>query len=195
MLAFRHRVALRENARTLAQGIGDMPLDLLKRRGVDHRSDNDALLGAGADLHRRNPGGELSRKRVIDARLDQDAVGADAGLPAIAEFGGDCPFDRQIDIGIVEHDERRIAAQLEAEPLDAVRRPLHKQRADAGGSGERDFAHGLVGHQLLADLPRHACDDVNDTRRDAGPLRQHAKRQRRKGCELRWLDDHGAAGS
>ena len=72
--------------------------------------------------------------------------------------------------------------------------PLHQQRADAGRSGEGDLAHGFVGHQLLADLARHAGDDVDDTRRDAGPLRQYAKRQCRKGREFRWLDDHGTAG-
>jgi hypothetical protein len=70
------------------------------------------------DLHRAGRLGEALCERVIDAVLHQDAVGADAGLAGIAIFRGDRPLDRCLDIGVVEDDERRVAAQLERQFLD-----------------------------------------------------------------------------
>ena len=52
---------------------------------------------------------------IVDAVLHQDAVGADAGLAGVAVFRGDRTLDRGLDIGVVEHNERRIAAELQRE--------------------------------------------------------------------------------
>ena len=104
----------------LRQGVVDMALDLLDRGPVDHRPDIDAGIGTRADLHRRDAGRELVGEAVIDAVLHQDAVGADAGLTAIAELGDEHAFDRKVEIGVIEDDEGRVAAELQAKPLDAV---------------------------------------------------------------------------
>ena len=152
LLAFRHRIALRNDPCAFLQGIRDMPLDLLDGRAVDHRPNDDALLRTGANLHLRNSAGELCGKRLIDAGLHENAVGTDAGLAAIAKFRVYRPFDGEIEICVIEDDERRVPAELEAEPFDAVGGALHQQRADAGRTGEGDLAHRFVGHQLFADL-------------------------------------------
>ena len=116
ILLFRHRFARRRRPAHLLQGIGDVPLIFSMAAPLIIGPIADTLLRAGADLHLRDPAGELCRERVIDAGLHKDPVGADTGLAAIPEFRRDRPLDRQIEIGIVEHDERRIAAKLEAEP-------------------------------------------------------------------------------
>jgi hypothetical protein len=59
--------------------------------------------------------GETLGKGVIDSVLHQDAVGAHTGLAGVAVFRGDRPLDRHLDVGVVEDDERRIAAELERE--------------------------------------------------------------------------------
>ena len=45
------------------------------------------------------------------------AVGADAGLAGVAVLGGHRAVDRRIQIGVVEDDERSIAAQFQADLL------------------------------------------------------------------------------
>src|SRR5581483_514392 len=62
--------------------------------------------------------GEPLGKGVVDSVLHQDAVGADAGLPGIAVFRGDRALDRHLDIGVVEDDERGVAAEFERDLLD-----------------------------------------------------------------------------
>jgi len=54
----------------------------------------------------------------VNARLDVKAVRGNAGLAGVAELGLDRTVDRRIDVCIVEDDERRIAAELEADLLD-----------------------------------------------------------------------------
>ena len=68
----------------------DVAVDLLDG-GVDHRADLDAGGGARADLHRPHPRRQPLGEGVVHAPLHQDAVGADAGLAAVAELRGDRP--------------------------------------------------------------------------------------------------------
>ena len=46
------------------------------------------------------------------ALLNVESVGRDAGLAGITELGDPRRFDRDIEVGIIEHDHRRIAAEL-----------------------------------------------------------------------------------
>src|SRR3546814_2571668 len=50
-------------------------------------------------------------------------------------------IDREIEIGIVEHDEGRIAAQFHREFLHRARALAHQQRTDARRPGERQEAN------------------------------------------------------
>jgi hypothetical protein len=86
------------------------------------------------------------------------AVGADAGLAGIPVFRGDGTFDRHLDIGGVEDDERRIAAQFERVLLGRAGTLLHQQLADFGRAGEGQFTDDRVPGQLAADLLRPAGD-------------------------------------
>ena len=137
--------------------IRNVPLGLLDRRLVDQRALGDALLGAVADLHRLDLGGELVDEGVVNAVLHVDAVGADAGLAHVAIFRHHGAVDRGVDVGIVEHDERRVAAQFHAGLLDGGRAHGQKLGADLGRAGEGQLAH--VGTQLVERQPgdhRHA---------------------------------------
>ena len=91
----------------------------------------------------------LATKRVVNAVLGVDAVGADAGLAHVAEFGLDRALDGGVDMGVVEDDERRVAAELEPDLLHRSRRLAHEQLADLGRAGEADEAHrGMLAHRL-----------------------------------------------
>jgi hypothetical protein len=103
--------------------VRDMRLDLLDRLHVDQRSDHRTRLEPVGDLHRTGGLGQPLCKSIIDAVLHQDAVGADAGLAGVAVFRGDRTLDRHLDIGVVEDDERRVAAQFQRQFLACRRTP------------------------------------------------------------------------
>ena len=83
-------------------------------------------LHAVADLQRLDRRLQLGGEGVVDAVLHQDAVGADAGLAGVAVLRGHGALHRGVQIGVVEDDEGRVAAQLHAGLLDG-RRALRQQ--------------------------------------------------------------------
>ena len=77
-------------------------------------------------------------------------------------------LDGGVDMGVVEHDERRIAAELEPDLLHRARGLRHQQLADLGRTGEADHADGrMLGHRL-ADRARFAGQKVEDAGRQPG---------------------------
>ena len=94
-----------------------MTFDLLDGRRIDHRANLDPGLCPRANFQRFDPRGQRGDEGVVNARLNRDPVGADAGLAAIAELRGHRAFNGGLQIGVVENDERRVAAQLEAQTL------------------------------------------------------------------------------
>lgn len=85
-LSGRVAPAARHHVRAFRDGIGDMGLDLRKRGPGNQRSDLNSSLPPVADLQSCYRSGELGREGVLDVALNIDAVGADAGLPRIAEL-------------------------------------------------------------------------------------------------------------
>jgi hypothetical protein len=102
-----------DQLRTLVERVLDVLLDLLDGTRVDHRSD----LGVGprrrSDLQRLDPRGQLLDERVVHRMVHVDPVRTDAGLAAVAELRDHQAFDRGIEVGVLEDDERRVAAELE----------------------------------------------------------------------------------
>ena len=170
--AERVALAAGRDLRALGGRIRDVLLDLLERGGVDQR----ALLGlareAVADAKLLHRGDELRGEGLVHAVLHQQPVRADAGLAGVAVLGGDRARDGGIEVGVVEHDEGRVAAELERDLLHRLRALRHQQLADLGRAGEGELAHARIAGQHAADLARGAGDDVEDARRDAGAMRR-----------------------
>jgi hypothetical protein len=108
--ALRGALAARHHLGAFLDRIGDVRLDLFDRLHVNERPDHRARLEAVGDLHRPGGLGEAPRKRVIDAVLYQNAVGADAGLAGIPIFRGDRALYHNFEIGVVKDNERCVAA-------------------------------------------------------------------------------------
>ncbi len=124
-------------------------------------------------------------------------VRAHAGLPAVAELRGHEAVHRRVHVGILEHDEGRIAAQLQRELLERVRAAPRQVLAHGGGAGEGDLAHARViepGIDHLGRVRTRGGDDVEHARRNARFLGQRDQRERGQGRVLRGLADHRAAG-
>jgi hypothetical protein len=103
-----------------------MGADLRYGRLIDHWADGHTGLRAGTDPHGINAIRQFFCKGVINACLNENAVGADAGLPTIAELRNERAFHGQIEIGIVENDKGRVAAQFQREPLYTVGSASHQ---------------------------------------------------------------------
>ena len=62
----------------------------------------------------------------------------------VEEDGEPRQVDGHVDVGVVEDDERRLAAELQRDRLEvAPRRRLHDEAADLGGPGERHLIDQL----------------------------------------------------
>ena len=69
-------------------------------------------------------------------------------------------------VGVVEHEHRRLAAELEVDALERVGRGAGDDLAGLDVAGERDHADVLVLDERLADRHAVAGDDVQHARRE-----------------------------
>ena len=136
-------------------------------------------------------GDELLREPA----LDEEAIRADARLTGVEELHRRCALGRVHGVGVVEHDERRVAAELHADALDLRGRLLRDELADLGRARERDLAHLRVGDQLATDVLGIARgDEVHHSLGNADLLEdlEHLDREERR--LLRGLDHDRATG-
>ena len=124
---------------------------------------------------------QLGDEGVVHAVLHQQAIGADAGLAGVAVLARDRALHGRVEVGVVEHDERRVAAEFERQLLERAGALLHQLLADRGRAGEGHLAHDRVRRHLAADRRRRAGDDVEDARAECprvAPARPSRARNR-----------------
>jgi hypothetical protein len=105
------------------------------------------------------------------------------------------PRQHGVEVGVVEHDVRGLAAQLEEEPLEERRALLHHAPAGGGRAGEGDHVDAGVDDQLLRDGVVGRRHDLQHARREVGFLGDQPAEVR--GVERRvgsGLEDHRVAG-
>jgi len=158
-------LAAGEDARAAGHRVAHVALHLGHRPPVDQRAVGHARVEAAAHLEGVHARRELRRECVVDPRLHEDAVRAHAGLPRGAELRGDGAGHGRVEVRVVEHDERRVAAQLEGQLFERVRRLLHQQLADARAAGEGNFAHCLGRCYGFSDFSRvvESGDDIDNS--------------------------------
>ena len=87
---------------------------------------------------------ECAASLVIDARLDEDPVGADAGLAGVAELGGHAAGHGLIHVGRVEDDEGSVATQLQGDLLHRTSAlPVEDNKLDGYPPGQ-DYVLGTT---------------------------------------------------
>src|SRR5437899_831605 len=109
--------------------------------------------------------------------MDVDPVGGDARLAGDPEvLDGDGALDGGHEVGVVEDDERRVAAQLETEPLDLRGGAGHDRAAGRRGAGEGDLPDERVIEQLFLERPgRAGGDHVEGAGREPGIRRRFSR--------------------
>ena len=103
--------------------------DLVALGVVDQRADLDALLGAAADLHRAHllrPASRRTRRRRTPATWKR--LAAVQASPMLRIFAIIAPCDGGVEVGVVEHEERRVAAELHRQPQQRCPRPAPSAR-------------------------------------------------------------------
>ncbi len=157
---------------------------------VDQRADLGRRVARIADLQRSRARGELCGELVGDATVDDDALGRHADLALVherAEVGG---RRRGVEVGVLQHHERRLAAELEQHALEMAAGLLGDDRADVARAGEVDAAHGRMCDQLvhhLGGVGRVVGDQVRDACGNAGLLEALDDRALRARRQLRGL--------
>ena len=102
-----------DNSGALAQGILDMLHDLVGGTAIDQGGLGHAIVHAIAYVHGFDGDLELVHEGIMHAVLYQEAVNTHAGLAGVAEFAGHGALHRLVQIGIIKHDEGRIAAEFQ----------------------------------------------------------------------------------
>ena len=104
---------------------------------------------------------------IVDVPIYDDPVRAHADLALMQEAADNGRAHRMLQVGIVEDDEWRVAAELQRHPLEL--RGLHRKRTDMSAhprrTRERDQAGNRVRGERITDLRDRADDDVEKTRR------------------------------
>ena len=126
---------------------------------------------------RRQVGDEL----VVDLLAGVDAAGGGAVLAGIVVAEGAQAVDHGIHIGVVEDDDRGLAAEFEMRALDRLGRGLQHLLAGGDVAGDRDHVDLGVVDQRVADAVAAAEHDVDDAfGQDVGhDFRELQRRQRR----------------
>ena len=135
----------------------------------------------------------MSRKTVDDAFLHEEAGAGTTDLALVEPDAINETFDGGIEIGVLEDDEGRLAAEFERQLL-----------ARAGGGAADDLADlrraregDLVDAVMLDDGStrfRAALHDIDDALRHAGALADLGKEDRGERREFGGLEHHCAAG-
>ena len=99
------------------------------------------------------------------------------------------------EVCVVEHDERRLAAEFEEDALEAVGSCRHHLLAGRGGAGERDDVDAGIARKYRSHRVIARGDDVDHTGRDVGFLGDDLADQRRAPRGVGGgLEDHRATG-
>ena len=155
------------------------------------------LRGIAGD-QRSGFGREFCHESVGNLLVHDDPLGRHADLALVHECAEGRSGDRCVEVGIVEHDHRRLAAKFEQNGFQMFRCDLRDDPADAGRAGEIDPAHGGMRDQRfdrLGGILGRIGHDVDDARRKAGVAQAVGDQPMRAGADFRGLqNDRVAAG-
>src|SRR5690606_37991260 len=173
----------------------DRALEAPDRVLVDERTDERVGIERIADFRGRvcleKAPGELGRDRPFDDEAPRGRA-ALTGRPERPEE--DRPHG-EVEVGVGEHDDGVVSAELEKAPAQSCRHGLRDRTAHAAAPGGAHQRNARIRRQRLAD--RAVSGDEVEDPREPGWL-EHAEdelldRDRAKGRLLRWLPDDGVA--
>ena len=169
----------------------------MARRGVDHgrdalvlvrvveRPEEDVLVVRHARLRALGLLGERVDDVGVDLGRRDHARGRRAVLAGVEVAADGDRLGRQCDVGVVEDDHGRLAAELEVHPLEVGGGRRCDLHARPHRARDRDELRRRVRHERAAGVAV-AADDVEDARREelGGDLGHQERRGRRRVARL-----------
>ena len=170
------------------------PAHAVELRGRDERTHLGVLGRRVADGELLDRGGERGDEVVIDLRPGEHARGRGAVLARVPVARDLHAFDGGLDVGVVEDEHGSLAAELQMQALERVRRDPGDLLAGPDVAGERDHRHVRVAHERRAGCLAVAEDHIQDAGREVlgADLREDRGGHRRL---LAGLEYDGVAGS
>jgi hypothetical protein len=141
--------------------------------GVDQRPDLGRIVQRVADLQPPDPFDQPGVKFIGDALLHQQPAGGGAAFAVQRIDHEDHGIQRAVQVGILEHDHRVLAAQFEMHPLQRVGALLHDHAAGAAFADKGNRLDRRMFGQRAARALSHTVHQV-----------QHAGRQPRLMADL-----------
>ena len=126
---------------------------------------------------------------------DRDAERG-AALARGAEAGEQRALDGEVEVGVVHHHERVLAAELEARALQVAPAELADLRADGARAGEADLVDEPLLERALEPAERRLALGLHEVQHAAGHaagVEQARERVAERGRVLRRLPDDGVA--
>ena len=160
--------------------------------GGDERAHLHALFLLRAKFDAARGAREIGDELVVDFGAGVDAARGSAILPCVVEAESAHASDHGLEVGIIEHDDGRLAAELQVRSLGAVDRGRQHLLAADDRAGQRDHGHfGLRDERRTHGVPA-AADDVDDAWRKQlrAYCRQFERGERRL---LGRFEHHGVA--
>ena len=187
-------VSSRDNVRPVLARVGDELLDDGPLALGDERAEIDARIVAVADPQGRGPGHEALDERVVQRAVHVDPLDARADLAAVREGAPERALDGAPEIGVVEHEHRILATELErhgAEPLGGA---LRDPAPGRGRAGEDDRVDPVMADERLADGRARPLHDPHETGRGARLAEEPLDGGAAVRGQLGRLEDDGVAG-
>ena len=184
-----------EHSCALAGRVADQAGDAAHRLGADAGAEDDVIPRV-ARRQGRGARRQFLEELIGDPVVEDDLLRRHADLAGIGKGAEDAGIDRRVDIGVVEDDQRRLAAELEEHRLEVARGKRRDDPADARRAGEVDPLDPGMGDQRLDDLVgvlRGVGDQIDRALRQAGVAEGLDDQGMGARAILRGLEDDGVA--
>ena len=185
--------ARHQTARAGRAGPVDHSEDPLTRRLRDDRAHEGPGIEWIPDRGEFDHRHESFEHGVVDVAMHEESGGQGASLSGQRREAERRHGDGPVEIGVGEHQVRRLPAEFEGQRGECLRRRLHHPGRRRPAPGEADLGDVGVPHQGVAGLGP-AGDHVEDTGRQAGFERQLGETVRAERRQLGRLGDDRVAG-
>ena len=172
---------------------GDVGIDAVHLHFGYERAELAGRVQAVAQLQAVAMRRDVGHHLVEHAFVNVQARAGRTDLPAVEKDGGSRAGCSLFQVGIGEHEHRRLATQLQRHLLEIAKRGLHDAFAGSGGAGERDLVDIVVRGQRGACARAKTGHDIDHAIGETRLLDQLAQPQCVQRRLLGRLQHDGAA--
>lgn len=142
----------RAHACSGSNGFIDQCCNRVALLGIDQRTKRDVVFVTGTHCCRGDPIAQSTSELFPDRIVYEQSIGGSTGFTTVTHLGGHRTVDCGVDVGVIEDDERGIAAKFHGALQYLICGLFDDLLPDGGGSGEGDLSQSTVLHQSADDV-------------------------------------------